>query len=65
MRGPVVAQEFECALGQWDITIFVTLAVADMDHHPSAVNVRNCEADAFLQTESAGIDGRKTDSIAQ
>src|SRR6266542_2211815 len=65
MRGPVVAQQFERALGQWNITILVALAMADMDHHPRAVDVRNCEADAFLQTESAGIDGRETDAVAQ
>src|SRR5262245_44814820 len=65
MRGPVVAQQFERALGQWDIMILIALAVADMDHHPRAVDVWNCEADAFLQTESAGIDGRETDAVAR
>src|SRR5215468_5616803 len=48
MRGPVVAQQFERAQWQWDITILGALAVADMDHHPRAVDVWNCEADAFL-----------------
>src|SRR5215510_13177379 len=65
MRGPIVTEQFERALGQWNITVLVALAVADMDHHPRAVDVWNCEADAFLQTQPAGIDGRETDAIAQ
>jgi hypothetical protein len=65
MRGPVVAQQPESALRQGNVTILVALAVTDMDHHPRTVDVGNGKADAFLQTQSAGIDRRETDAVAQ
>src|SRR5262249_24417428 len=65
MRGPVVTRQFGRAVGQWNITVSVALAVAGMEHHPRPVDVWNCEADAFLQTQSAGIDGRETDAVAR
>ena len=64
MRLPVVAQQLQRSLRQRDVTVFRALAVAHVNHHPRAVDVGDPQVGAFLQAQTAGVDGRETDSVA-
>ena len=56
MREPIVAQEFQRALWEGHIPVFVPLAAADMHEHPAAVDVRDLKLGAFGQPETTRVD---------
>ena len=59
------AQQRQRPVWQGDITIFGAFAMADMNHHPRAVDVGDLKMGSFLQAQPAGVDGRETDPVAQ
>ena len=65
MRFPELAQEQERAPGQWDVTILIALAGADVEEHAPGINVADLEVQAFPQTQAAGINGDQTDAMIQ
>src|SRR5438876_1371747 len=52
MAGPVLTKQFKSTMWQWDITIFVSLTVTDMDHHARAVDIRDAKMDALLKPQT-------------
>ena len=62
---PELAQEEQGALGQGNVAVAIAFARADMQEHASGINVGNLEAQAFAQTQTAGVDGGKADTLVQ
>jgi hypothetical protein len=58
----VGAQEVERGVGQRHVAILAALAM-DVEQLAIAVDVRDLEAGAFHQTESAGVDGGEADAV--
>src|SRR6185503_13323988 len=63
MCPPVIAQQLYRPLGQRHITVFAAFAVPHVQHSSRAVDVSHPNVSAFLQSQAARIDSRKTDSI--
>ena len=53
---PELAQQLESALGQGDITVLATLAVADVKQQAGRVDVADLQASALAETQAARID---------
>ena len=51
--------------GQRDVAVFGAFAVADVNHHPGAVDVGHAQIGAFLQAQPAGVDGGETNLVAR
>jgi len=64
MRLPVGAQFCQRSLRQWHVTIFVTFAALDVDHHAAAVDVRDFQGTAFEQAQAAGVDRQQANTVA-
>lgn len=62
---PLLAQEQQGALGQGDVAVAIAFARADMQEHASGIDVGNLEAQAFAQTQTAGVDGDEADAMVQ
>ena len=62
---PDLAQKEQGALGQGDVAVAIAFTRADMQEHASGINVGNLEAQAFAQTQTAGVDGGKADTLVQ
>jgi len=58
-------QQLERAFRQGHITILGAFAVADVNYHPRAVDVGDAQIGAFLQTQTAGVNGGETNSVAR
>jgi len=65
MGFPLLAQEEQGALGQGDVAIAIAFARADMQEHASGIDVGNLEAQAFAQTQTAGVNGDEADAVVQ
>ena len=65
MGFPLLAQKLQRALRQWHVTILVTLAGTDVQEHAFRINVGNLEAQAFTQTQAAGVNGRQAHPLVQ
>jgi len=65
MGFPLLAQEVEGALGQWDIPVPVALAGADVEEQAFGVDVADLEAQGFAQAQAAGVDGGQADPVVQ
>ena len=46
---PVLAQQLQRSFRQRDVTVFGAFAVADVNHHPGAVDVGDLQMGSFLQ----------------
>jgi hypothetical protein len=65
MRDPEMSKQLKGWLRKGHVAIFVSLAVADMNHHTGAINITNLKMCAFLKPKAAGTDRGETDSIAR
>jgi hypothetical protein len=65
MRFPLLAQELERAVGQRNIAVLVALAAADVQEHAFGIDIPDLEAQAFPQTQAAGVDGGEADAVVQ
>jgi hypothetical protein len=61
---PVLTQQLQGRVREGDVTILAAFAAMDVNQAASAVNVADLEVSAFLQAQSAGIDGGEASSIA-
>ena len=60
---PLLAQEFQGALGQGHVAVTVAFALADVQEHPLRIDVAHLQAQAFAQTESAGVNRGQADVV--
>ena len=65
MLRPILAQQLQRSFRQRDVTVFGAFAVADVNHHAPAVDVREAQIGSFLQPQPAGVDGGETNSVAR
>jgi len=65
MAFPLLAQQFERAFGQRDVTILIALAAAEVNEHPFGVNVAHLKAQPFAQPQAAGVNEDQTDAMIQ
>lgn len=65
MGFPLLAQEFQRALGQRHVTVLVALAAADVEEHATGVNVAHLQLEPFAQPEAAGIDRGQGDAVIE
>ena len=65
MSFPEGAQMFEGACWQGDITVAIAFAGADVQEHPSGINVGNPQMQTLTQTQSAGVKSDQGDPLVQ
>jgi hypothetical protein len=65
MTFPLFAQEQERAPRQGHVAVLVAFAGPDVQEHPSGVNVADFQAQAFAQTQAAGVDGGEASAMIQ
>ena len=54
---PLLAQEQQGALGQWDVAIPIAFAASDVEKHPFGIDVTDLEIQTFAQAQPTGVDG--------
>ena len=57
MRFPLLAQEQQGALGQWDVAIPIAFASPDVEKHPFGIDVTDLEIQTFAQAQPTGVNG--------
>jgi hypothetical protein len=62
---PLLAEQFQGALGQGNIAITIALATADVEEHALGVDVTHLETQTFTQAKAAGVDGGQTNAMVQ
>ena len=62
---PVLAEQREDLRWQGHIAVLGAFATAHMDDHPCAINIRDLQVGAFLQSEATGIESAQTDAITR
>ena len=65
MSFPEGAQMFEGACWQGDITVAIAFAGADVQEHPSGINVGDPQVQSFTQTKPAGVKSDQGDPLVQ
>jgi len=65
MSLPLLAQQFERALGQGHVAIAIAFGAANVQEPALGVDVADLQAQAFTQTQAAGVDRRQTDAMIQ
>jgi hypothetical protein len=56
---PIDTKKFEKGLGKWDQPILPALPLANVDHHPRAIDIRGSEANRLRNTQSGGVTGHQ------
>ena len=62
---PLLAQQFQRALRQGDVAVAIAFAAADVQEQALGVDIAHLQAQAFAQTESAGIDRGQADAVIE
>ena len=65
MGFPLLAQEEQGALRQWDVAVLITFAAADVEEHALGIDVADLEIQTFPETEPAGVEGDEADAMVQ
>jgi hypothetical protein len=65
MAFPLFAQEQERAHRQGHVAVLVAFAGADVQEHPSGVNVGDFQAQTFAQAQATGVDGGEANAMIQ
>jgi len=65
MSFPECAQMLQSARGQGDVTVTVAFAGADVQEHPSGIDVGHLQVQPFAQTQSAGVKSDEGDPLVQ
>ena len=65
MFAPQGAQGVIGQIRQWDETILVALAAADMNHFALPVDIAHLQGQGFRKAQAHGIGCQQKDSIAQ
>ena len=65
MGFPLLAQEEQGALGQWDVAILVAFAAADVKEHALGIDVADLEIQTFAKAQPAGVEGGQADAMVQ
>jgi hypothetical protein len=60
----MLAKQFQSARGQGNIAILGAFAVVDVEYHPGTIDLLDLKLSPFLESQTAGVDGRETDSVA-
>ena len=64
MRLPVLPEQLQGAVGEWDIAVLGTFAAVNVNHHAFRVEIADFEIESFFQSEAQRIDGPEIDSVA-
>ena len=62
---PVGTQEGQSVFRQGHVAVLGALATVDMDHQALTVDVGDLQGEAFMESESAAVDGGKVDLVVQ
>jgi hypothetical protein len=65
MGFPERAQMLQSAAWQGDVTVAIAFAGADVQEHPSGINVAHLQVQTFTQTQSAGVKSDEGDPLVQ
>ena len=65
MRLPVLAQNLQSTLRQRHEAILGSLAMTNVNHHSTAVNISDSKMCSLLQPQPAHVDRRETHPVAQ
>lgn len=65
MALPLLSQQMERALGQWNITVAIAFTSADVQEHAPGINVADLQPQSFAQTQAAGINGAQAEAMIQ
>jgi hypothetical protein len=65
MRDPIPPKPFQRPVWQGDIPIFPSFATTDVKQQASAVDLWDLKMGAFLKAQTAGVDRREADPVAQ
>ena len=65
MGFPLLAQQFQGALGQRHVTVTIALTATDVEEHALGVDVAHLETETFTQTQAAGVDGRQANAVIE
>jgi hypothetical protein len=60
---PLLAEQFQGALGQRDVAIPVAFALTDVEEHAPGIDVAHLQPQPFSQTQPAGIDGGQANVV--
>lgn len=65
MGFPMLPEDSQCLHRQRNIFILCTLASMDVNHHSSAVDVRNVDVQAFREPKATGINGMQVGEVVR
>lgn len=65
VRLPLLTQEMKGAFGQWDVTVLVALAAADVQEHAFGIDVAHLQSKTFAQSQTTGVNGGETNAMIQ
>ena len=65
VRFPLLAQEQQGALGQRDVAVLIALTGADVQEHALRIDIAHLQAQAFAQTQAAGVNRDETHAMIQ
>jgi hypothetical protein len=54
---PIASEQIEGGWGQRDVAVLGPFSAVDMDHHAGGIDIGDFEVEAFVESETAGIDG--------
>ncbi len=57
MGFPLLAEQFQGALGQGHVAVSVAFAATNVEQHPLRIDVAHLQSQAFTQTQPAGVNG--------
>ena len=62
MGDPVVSQQRQCRCGEWQKSIFGSLAAMDVNHHALGIDIADLQVESFFQPQSERVDGPEVDA---
>ncbi len=65
MGFPLLAEQLQEPFGQWDITVAITFAGADVQEHALGIDVADLEVQAFTQAQAAAINGGQANALIE
>jgi hypothetical protein len=65
MGYPVLAQEFQGPLWQWDIPVYPSFPVADMNEHARTIDIGHAKMGSLLKPQPAGVNGGETGAVRE
>jgi hypothetical protein len=60
---PMLAEQMEGALGQWDVAVGVAFAAPDMQEHALGIDLGDFKTEGLAQAQAARVKGGQTDAM--